>query len=96
LVDSVCAVTSRPSSNRLLTRSSDDVLRHHGQPDQEVHPAPLEIYVDDDWKLTFHGLQQFYVKLEEAQKSCKLNDLLDALEFNQGRLLKLPCLFVNR
>jgi hypothetical protein len=41
-------------------------------------------------KLTLHGLQQFYVKLEEAQKNCKLNDLLDALEFNRGRLVKLP------
>ena len=42
---------------------------------------PLEIYVDDDSKLALHGLQQFYVKLEEAQKNRKLNDLLDALEF---------------
>jgi ATP-dependent RNA helicase UAP56/SUB2 len=44
---------------------------------------PLEIYVDDESKLTLHGLQQYYVKLTEAQKNRKLNDLLDALEFNQ-------------
>merc|ERR1719493_179653 len=41
-----------------------------------------EIFVDDK-KLTLHGLQQYYVKLNEAEKNRKLNDLLDALEFNQ-------------
>jgi len=44
---------------------------------------PMEIYVDNESKLTLHGLQQYYIKLEEAQKNRKLNDLLDALEFNQ-------------
>lgn len=44
---------------------------------------PLEIFVDDETKLTLHGLQQHYVKLEEAQKNRKLNELLDQLEFNQ-------------
>ena len=44
---------------------------------------PLEIYVDDETKLTLHGLQQHYVRLEEAAKNRKLNDLLDTLEFNQ-------------
>jgi ATP-dependent RNA helicase UAP56/SUB2 len=43
----------------------------------------MEIYVDDEAKLTLHGLQQYYVKLKEEQKNRKLNDLLDALEFNQ-------------
>lgn len=44
---------------------------------------PMEIYVDDETKLTLHGLQQYFIKLEEAEKNRKLNDLLDALEFNQ-------------
>lgn len=44
---------------------------------------PLEIYIDDEKKLTLHGLQQHYVKLTEAEKNRKLTDLLDALEFNQ-------------
>lgn len=44
---------------------------------------PLEIYVDDDTKLTLHGLQQYYIKLAENEKNRKLTDLLDALEFNQ-------------
>jgi len=44
---------------------------------------PTEIYVDDEKKLTLHGLQQYYIKLEEREKNRKLNDLLDNLEFNQ-------------
>jgi ATP-dependent RNA helicase UAP56/SUB2 len=44
---------------------------------------PIEIYVDDESKLTLHGLQQYYVKLNEDQKNRKLHDLLDALDFNQ-------------
>merc|ERR1712048_696686 len=43
---------------------------------------PMEIYVDDS-KLTLRGLQQHYVKLAENEKNRKLNELLDALEFNQ-------------
>lgn len=49
----------------------------------------MEIYVDDETKLTLHGLQQYFVKLSEAQKNRKLNDLLDSLEFNQ------VCIFVK-
>lgn len=44
---------------------------------------PLEIYVDDEAKLTLHGLQQYYIKLEEKDKNRRLLDLLDSLEFNQ-------------
>jgi ATP-dependent RNA helicase UAP56/SUB2 len=47
------------------------------------HEQPLEIFVDDETKLTLHGLQQHYVKLEEVGKNRKLNELLDTLEFNQ-------------
>ncbi|RIB28056.1 ATP-dependent RNA helicase uap56 [Gigaspora rosea] len=50
---------------------------------------PLEIYVDDETKLTLHGLQQHFVKLQESAKNRKLNDLLDTLEFNQ------VCIFVR-
>lgn len=57
---------------------------------KEVRPVcrkfmqdPAEIYVDDDSKLTLHGLQQYFVSLKENEKNRKLNDLLDALEFNQ-------------
>ena len=44
---------------------------------------PLEIYVDDEAKLTLHGLQQYFVRLDEKEKNRKLSDLLDSLEFNQ-------------
>merc|ERR1712046_139140 len=44
---------------------------------------PHEISIDDESKLTLHGLLQYYVKLQEKEKNRKLNDLLDALEFNQ-------------
>merc|ERR1712170_109016 len=46
---------------------------------QEAH----EISVDEESKLTLHGLLQYYVKLSEKEKNRKLNGLLDALEFNQ-------------
>ncbi|KAG6739294.1 hypothetical protein POTOM_056886 [Populus tomentosa] len=45
--------------------------------------VPMEIYVDDEAKLTLHGLVQHYIKLTELEKNRKLNDLLDALDFNQ-------------
>merc|ERR1711957_1084944 len=44
---------------------------------------PHEIRVDEESKLTLHGLLQYYVKLSEKEKNRKLNDLLDVLEFNQ-------------
>lgn len=49
----------------------------------------MEIYVDDETKLTLHGLQQHYVRLAESAKNRKLNSLLDSLEFNQ------VCIFVK-
>merc|ERR1739848_408272 len=44
---------------------------------------PMEVYIDDEAKLTLHGLRQHYVKLKDSEKNRKLFDLLDALEFNQ-------------
>jgi len=44
---------------------------------------PHEIRVDEESKLTLHGLLQYYANLSEKEKNRKLNDLLDALEFNQ-------------
>jgi ATP-dependent RNA helicase UAP56/SUB2 len=43
----------------------------------------MEVYVNDEAKLTLHGLQQHYVKLKENEKNKKLFELLDILEFNQ-------------
>ncbi|KAJ1912739.1 Suppressor of the cold-sensitive snRNP biogenesis mutant brr1-1 [Tieghemiomyces parasiticus] len=50
---------------------------------------PHEIFVDDETKLTLHGLQQFFVELPADKKNRKLSDLLDTLEFNQ------VCIFVK-
>lgn len=57
--------------------------RFAAKTDVPPSPQPLEIYVDDEKKLTLHGLQQHFVRLEEQAKNRKLNDLLDTLEFNQ-------------
>merc|ERR1712110_73109 len=44
---------------------------------------PHEIRVDEESKLTLHGLLQYYAKITEKEKNRKLNDLMDSLEFNQ-------------
>lgn len=44
---------------------------------------PLEIFIDDESKLTLHGLKQHYCKVKENEKNRKLFELLDVLEFNQ-------------
>lgn len=43
----------------------------------------VEVFVNDEKKLTLHGLLQYYSKLTEAQKNRKLTTILDQLEFNQ-------------
>ena len=43
----------------------------------------FEIFIDNEGKLTLHGLKQYYIKLEENEKIKKLTDLLDSLHFNQ-------------
>lgn len=48
-----------------------------------VCSQPMEVFVDDETKLTLHGLQQYYCKLKDSEKNRKLFDLLDVLEFNQ-------------
>jgi len=73
-----------------MTPHEKQVMMFSATLSKEIRPVcrkftqhPCEIYVDDESKLTLHGLQQYYVKLTEAQKNRKLNDLLDALDFNQ-------------
>eukprot|EP01071_Lankesteria_metandrocarpae_P012607 Lankesteria_metandrocarpae@DN6083_c0_g1_i1.p1 len=59
-----------------MSKEIRDVCRRYLQ-------SPVEVFVDDETKLTLHGLLQYYVKLNEAEKNRRLNDLLDQLEFNQ-------------
>lgn len=72
------------------TPAEKQVMMFSATLSQEVRPIckkfmrnPLEVYVDDDTKLTLHGLQQYYIKLSEQEKNRKLSELLDNLEFNQ-------------
>ena len=72
------------------TPTQKQVMMFSATLSQEIRPIckkfmqnPLEIYVDDETKLTLHGLQQYYIKISEVEKNRKLNDLLDTLEFNQ-------------
>ncbi|KAA1117676.1 Suppressor of the cold-sensitive snRNP bioproteinsis mutant brr1-1 [Puccinia graminis f. sp. tritici] len=74
----------------LATPHAKQVMMFSATLSKEIRPVckkfmqnPLEIYVDDEAKLTLHGLQQHFVKIDEAAKNRKLNDLLDTLEFNQ-------------
>jgi ATP-dependent RNA helicase UAP56/SUB2 len=80
-----------------MTPHDKQVMMFSATLSKEIRPVckkfmrdPMEIYVDDEAKLTLHGLQQHYVKLAENEKNRKLNDLLDALEFNQ------VVIFVNK
>jgi len=56
---------------------------------QELRPVckkfmynSLDIFVSDG-EITLHGLTQYYLKVTENQKTKRLIDLLDVLEFNQ-------------
>jgi len=42
---------------------------------------PCEIYVDDESKLTLHGLQQYYLKLAENQKKQKTQRFIGCIGF---------------
>ena len=44
---------------------------------------PTEVLIENESKLTLHGLRQYYVKLEQRDKIAKLMDLIDQLQFNQ-------------
>jgi len=59
-----------------LSKAIRPICRHFTTEAQEV-------LIDDESKLTLHGLQQYYIKLTEGQKNRKLHDLLKKLEFNQ-------------
>ncbi|CAL5435240.1 unnamed protein product [Camellia sinensis] len=63
-----------------MTPHDKQVMMFSATLSKEIRPVckkfmqdPMEIYVDDE----------HYIKLSELEKNCKLNDLLDALDFNQ-------------
>lgn len=72
------------------TPNEKQVMMFSATLSKEVRPVclkfmqdPMEVYVDNEAKLTLHGLQQYYVKLKDNEKNRKLFELLDVLEFNQ-------------
>ena len=72
------------------TPHQKQVMMFSATMDKEIRPVckkfmqdPFEVYIDDESKLTLHGLQQYIVNLTESAKSRKLHDLLDILLFNQ-------------
>ncbi|XP_033138529.1 DEAD-box ATP-dependent RNA helicase 15 isoform X3 [Brassica rapa] len=76
-----------------MTPHDKQVMMFSATLSKEIRPVckkfmqdPMEIYVDDEAKLTFHTMYiilSHYIKLSEMEKNRKLNDLLDALDFNQ-------------
>merc|ERR1739845_237477 len=73
-----------------LTPHEKQVMMFSATLSKEIRPVckkfmqdPMEVYVDDEAKLTLHGLKQHYVKLKDNEKNRKLFELLDVLEFNQ-------------
>lgn len=73
-----------------LTPHEKQVMMFSATLSKDVRPVckkfmqdPMEVYVDDEAKLTLHGLRQHYVKLKDSEKNRKLFELLDVLEFNQ-------------
>uniref|UniRef100_I3JMY5 RNA helicase n=2 Tax=Oreochromis TaxID=8139 RepID=I3JMY5_ORENI len=73
-----------------LTPHEKQVMMFSATLSKEIRPVcrkfmqdPMEVFVDDETKLTLHGLQQYYCKLKDSEKNRKLFDLLDVLEFNQ-------------
>lgn len=72
------------------TPHDKQVLMFSATLSEEIKPVikkfmhnPLQVFVNQSSKLTLHGLQQYYVQLEESGKNRKLVDLLDSLDFNQ-------------
>nr|ADD38693.1 Spliceosome RNA helicase BAT1 [Lepeophtheirus salmonis] len=73
-----------------MTPKQKQVMMFSATMSKEIRPVcknfmqdPLEIFIDNDSKLTLHGLRQHYVKVKDNAKNRKLFDLLDELEFNQ-------------
>jgi superfamily II DNA/RNA helicase len=73
-----------------MTPHDKQVMMFSATLSKEVRPVckkfmqdPMEVFVDDETKLTLHGLRQHYCKLNDNEKNRKLFELLDALEFNQ-------------
>lgn len=79
-VQNVFMATPKEKQVLMFSATMTDDLRSVAR---KFMKTPSEIYVDQQAKLTLHGLSQFYVNVDEAQKLRKLCDILDAVEFSQ-------------
>ncbi|THD23118.1 Spliceosome rna helicase bat1 [Fasciola hepatica] len=73
-----------------MTPHQKQVMMFSATMSKEIRPVcrnfmqdPLEIFIENDSRLTLHGLRQHYVKVKENEKNRKLFELLDELQFNQ-------------
>jgi ATP-dependent RNA helicase UAP56/SUB2 len=48
-----------------------------------VFLRPVESFVDDETKLTLHGIQQYWLELTEPQKNRELNNLWETFDCNR-------------
>ena len=48
-----------------------------------------EVLIENESKLTLHGLRQYYVKLDEREKIAKLMDLIDNNEMTDAGFSRL-------
>lgn len=80
IVQDIFQGTPREKQVMMFTATLSDEIRSVCK---KFMQSPQEVLVDDEKKLTLHGLLQYFCKLEEKDKNRKLNDCLDSLEFNQ-------------
>jgi ATP-dependent RNA helicase UAP56/SUB2 len=57
---------------------------------------PTEVLIENESKLTLHGLKQYYVELKSNEKIRKLMDLIDQLEFNQVIIFVKSVAYANK
>lgn len=57
---------------------------------------PTEVLIENESKLTLHGLKQYYVELKANEKIRKLMDLIDQLEFNQVIIFVKSVAYANK
>jgi ATP-dependent RNA helicase UAP56/SUB2 len=79
-VKAVFLKTPREKQVLMFSATMNDELKRQAK---MFMKDPVEVYVDQQAKLTLHGLTQFYVNLTEEQKLRKLSEILDQVEFNQ-------------
>jgi ATP-dependent RNA helicase UAP56/SUB2 len=79
-VQKICKHLPQDRQSMLFSATMPEQMK---QVCREFTRNAVEVYVDDDKKLTLHGLQQFYVKLQATEKNRKLLEILDHFKFNQ-------------